>query len=118
MVPGAVPIFLAPGQKVPVGEIIGGMVIVPAPRSTCGTEADHACGGHDSDHDSGQDVPGTSERPSRPTTATKPATTGKSPTVTNVQEAMRNFAAFQRYANWRKTHPGQATGTASAGSHP
>jgi Tfp pilus assembly protein PilV len=113
MVPGAVPIFLAPGQKAPAGEIIGGMVIVPAPPAPAAPKpTTHAAA----------TTPVTKTSPTKPATAataaTKPATTAKPPTATSVQQAMRNFAAFQRYANWRKLHPGQTTGTTSTGSHP
>jgi Tfp pilus assembly protein PilV len=117
MVPGAVPIFLAPGQKAPAGEIIGGMVIVSAPPAPAAPKpTTHAAA------TTPTTTPATKASPTKPATAataaTKPATTAKPPTAASVQQAMRNFAAFQRYANWRKLHPGQTTGTTSTGSHP
>lgn len=91
MVPGAVPTFLAQGQKVPAGQIVGDMVIVPAPAST-------------------QPV---SPPPSPPSTksstgtaATKKAVAPpkKTAAVTggtlspDVVQALKNFQQFQRFA--------------------
>lgn len=118
MVPGAVPIFLGPGQKVPVGELIGGMIIVPAPRSTqpshpAATPAATAPVKKTAGN-SGTKPPATTTKPA--TGANKPATTGKSPSQAELK-FLQQMRDFNNYANWRKQHPGQTPGT-STGSHP
>lgn len=108
MVPGAVPIFLAPGQKMPAGQIIGGMLIVPAPRSTAPVKP-------------AATQPPKTTTPVASTKVTqpkKPATAKKSPTAADVAQAMRNFAAFQRYANAVKAAQQAGKGTTSTGTHP
>jgi hypothetical protein len=119
MVPGAVPIFLGPGQKVPAGEIIGGMVIVPAPRPTqpshpASTPAATTPVKKTATANSATKPPATTTKPA--TGANKPATTAKSPSSAEVK-FLQQMRDFNNYANWRKQHPGQTTGT-STGSHP
>jgi Tfp pilus assembly protein PilV len=98
MVPGAVPIFLGPGQKAPAGEIIGGMLVVPAPRSTApSTQA--------------------TKSTAKPLASKKPASTNKplSPAETT---ALRNLYNFKKYADWVASHPQAGKGTTSPGTHP
>lgn len=118
MVPGAVPIFLAPGQKVPAGEVIDGMVIVPGPRPTAPAK---------------QSTPATQPtKPAQPTQSSQPATsaskpttkstTTKQPATTGLSAAQKKFLTdlknFKQYADHIAGQSGTSTGPASAGSHP
>jgi hypothetical protein len=118
MVPGAVPIFLAPGQKVPAGEVIDGMVIVPGPRPTAPAK---------------QSTPATQPtKPAQPTQSSQPATsaskpttkstTTKQPATTGLSAAQKKFLTdlknFKQYADYIASQSGTSTGPASAGSHP
>lgn len=119
MVPGAVPIFLGPGQKVPVGQIIGGMVIVPAPRATqpthpASTSAVTTPVKKPAAANAATKSPATTTKPA--TGATKPATAASSPSAAQLK-FLQQMRDFNNYANWRKNHPGQTPGT-STGSHP
>jgi hypothetical protein len=116
MVPGAVPIFLKPGQKAPAGKLIDGMIVVPAPRSaqsaqtpqptqsTAGTTpATHAAA-----------PPAKTPPPKTPGT-TAAAGGAVSPAVV---QALKNFQQFQRFAEYIKAHPELAKQTATPGTRP
>jgi hypothetical protein len=113
MVPGAVPIFLKPGQKVPAGQQIDGMIVVPAPRQTKSTQP---------------------AQPPQPTAGTAPTKKAVTPPVKkpaskttgatagsvspDVVKALKNFQQFQRFAEYIKNHPELAKRTTTSGANP
>ena len=114
MVPGAVPIFLGPGQKAPTGEIIGGMLVVPAPRSTAPVKP--AATQPPKPKTAAPSTQATKST-AKPLASKKPASTNKplSPAETT---ALRNLYNFKKYADWVASHPQAGKGTTSPGTHP
>jgi hypothetical protein len=93
MVPGAVPIFLKPGQKVPAGQRIDGMVVVSAPRSAQPAQPAQPT----------QQAAATAPTKKTVTPPTKKATskaTGATGGAVSpdVVQALKNFQQFQRFA--------------------
>jgi hypothetical protein len=109
MVPGGPPTFLQPGQKVPAGQVIDGMVVVPGAAAPSPPQAASA--------------PTTSTPTKSP--ATPKSTTGGTRGLTAAQKHLiqQNAAAFQRMARAqaaadaaRKAGTGKPAATATTGA--
>jgi len=113
MVAGAVPIFLKPGQKVPAGERIDGMVVVRAPRQTQPAQPAQPTRSAAATAPTKKAV-----TPPAKTPATKTSgATGKS-VPPDVVQALKNFQQFQRFAEYIKNHPELAKRTTTSGANP
>lgn len=116
MVPGAVPIFLKPGQKVPAGKLIGDMVVVPAPRSAASSQQTQAA---QSPPTTQATQPTHAAAPRAKTSPPKtPAMTGTSGGAVSpaVVQALKNFQQFQRFTEYIKAHPELAKQPATTGT--
>jgi hypothetical protein len=119
MIPGAVPIFLAPGQKAPAGENVDGLIIVPAPRpAQPAQQTQPAVTAPAKQTQPASKKPASST--TKPPPPNTPATTGQPlpPAVLNYFNNLRKFQQFANGITAQQQAAKNATKTPSPGTHP